>query len=108
MIQDQDLKTAATNSTASHPSQAGYSSPVLSSTLTLEGALISDGRITVAGTIEGVMAVTKPGTDQPVSDSCRFYATISGTLEGDEIRISGGGRFRARLNCTSIHFQDMA
>ena len=89
-------------------SGAEFPARVLSSKMTLEGVLVSDGRITVAGTLEGVIAVTMLQSGQPVSMSSRFHATISGTLEGDEIAISGSGRFRAQVNCTSIHLNDKA
>jgi hypothetical protein len=107
MIQDHDLKSPVTQTAPLRPAQAATSPHVRSSTLTLDGTLMSDGRITVAGTVEGVMAVTRLEADRLVSDTSRFQATVSGTLESDSVWISGGGQFRARLNCTSMHADDM-
>jgi hypothetical protein len=108
MIQDHKLKSPVAGPAPSRPLLAENSPSVLSSTLTLEGVLMSDGRVTVAGTVEGVMVVTRLETGQLVSDSCRFHAAVSGTLESDAVWISGGGQFRAQLNCTSMQLDDMA
>jgi len=107
MIQGHDLKSPITRTAPLRPPQAEMSPIVRSSTLTLDGTLMSDGRITVAGTVEGVMAVTRLEADRLVSDTSRFQATVSGTLESDSVWISGGGQFRARLTCTSMHADDM-
>lgn len=90
------------------PSGADLPAHVVSSKMDIEGVLISDGRITLAGTLDGLIAVTMLVAGEPVMNNCRFYATISGTLESDEMTISGSGRFRAKFSCTSIHLNDKA
>jgi hypothetical protein len=107
MAWDPDVKHPLAGDPMAQPDAAGdFTSPILSSDLLMEGVLVSDGRIAIAGTIEISMAVTSLQGRQLVSVTKRFRAAVSGSLDSNEVKVTGEGQFRARLKCTSMRVDE--